>query len=255
MIDLKEKARKLGFKTIAANFEKYQDQEWLPPLLSAEEQERDRCGVQRRIREARIGQFKPMSEFNWNWPKSIDRELVEELFTLNFIKEKANIVLIGTNGLGKTMIAQNLAYQALMKGIPTRFVRASQMLNELVDFDGSMARRRCLRKYSRSGLLVIDEVGYMSYDSRFADLLYEVISARYQTASTIVTTNKVFKEWGEIFPHAACVVTLVDRLLHKSETVLIDGESFRHKEAAERAAEKERVRQRSRRRKKGEQAC
>jgi hypothetical protein len=97
--------------------------------------------------------------------------------------------------------------------------------------------------------------GTMSYDSRFADLLYEVISARYQTASTIVTTNKVFKEWGEIFPHAACVVTLVDRLLHKSETVLIDGESFRHKEAAERAAEKERVRQRSRRRKKGEQAC
>lgn len=249
MTELKDKARKLGLKAVVANWQQYEKQEWLEPLLLAEEQERDRCGLERRIREARIGQFKPMTDFDWTWPKKIDRELVEELFTLNFLKEKANVVLIGGNGIGKTMIAQNLAYQTLMSGHSTRFVKASQMLNELVECDGSLARRRCLHKYCKAKLLVIDEVGYMNYDNRFADLLYEVISGRYQNCSTIVTTNKGFKEWGEIFPNAACVVTLVDRLLHKAETVLVDGESYRHKEAAERAAAKEKARQQARKKK------
>jgi DNA replication protein DnaC len=152
------------------------------------------------------------------------------------LEEKVNVVLVGTNGLGKTMIAQNLAQKALMQGVATRFIKASDMLNELTECDGSRERRKCLNKYSNTGLLVIDEVGYMNYDNRFADLLYEVISARYQKRSTIVTTNKTFTEWSEIFPNAACVVTLVDRLLHHSETVYIDGESYRHKEATERAA-------------------
>ena len=217
--------------------------------MLAEEQERDRRSLERRIKEAHIGQFKPMSEFDWNWPTKIDREQVEELFNLNFLDERANVVLIGTNGIGKTMVAQNLAHQALMTGISTRFIKASQMLTELMECDGSMARRRRLQKYCKTGLLVIDEVGYMNYDNRFADLLYEVISGRYQNCSTIVTTNKSFKEWGEVFPNAACVVTLVDRLLHKAETIRIEGESFRHREATERAAAKEKARQTKKKRK------
>jgi DNA replication protein DnaC len=250
MIELKDKAKRLGLRTVVANWERYEKQEWLQPLLLAEEQERSQSSLERRIKEAHIGQFKPMSEFDWAWPTKINRELVEELFTLDFLKEQANIILVGTNGLGKTMIAQNLAYQSMISGKVTRFVKGSEMLNELIECDGSRSRRRCLQKYCRPKLLVIDEVGYMDYDNRCADLLYEVISGRYQNSSTIVSTNKSFTEWGELFPNAACVVTLVDRLVHKSETVVIEGESYRHKEAMERAAAKEKLRQEKKKKKK-----
>jgi DNA replication protein DnaC len=248
MKNLKDRAKKLGLNGVVGNWAAYQKCAWLEDLIELEEKERDRRSLERRIREARIGHFKPISEFEWTWPSLIEREQIEELFTLSFLEEKANVVLVGTNGLGKTMIAQNLAQTALMQGISTRFIKASDMLAELIECDGSTARRRCLNKYSKTGLLIIDEVGYMNYDNRFADLLYEVISARYQKSSTIVTTNKSFNDWSEIFPNAACVVTLVDRLLHRAETIFIDGESYRHKEAMERAAEKEKSRKPSKKR-------
>lgn len=241
MNNLKERAKNLGLNGMIANWSKFESQEWLSELIEIEEKEKDRRGIERRNREARIGHFKPISQFDWTWPTKVQREQIEDLFTLSFLEEKANVVLVGTNGLGKTMIAQNLANTALMRGINTRFVKASHMLTELVECDGSQARRRCLNKYSNTGLLVIDEVGHMSYDNRFADLLYEVISARYQRKSTVVTTNKTFKEWADIFPNAACVVTLVDRLLHRAETIFIDGESYRQKEALEHAALKEKA--------------
>ena len=109
------------------------------------------------------------------------------------------------------------------------------MLNDLSSQDGASARLRSLRKYTAPDLLVIDELGYLSYDNRYADLLYEVLNGRYMKSSTILTTNKPFQEWGEIFPNAGCVVTLVDRLMHKAEVVLIEGASFRKREAKERA--------------------
>jgi len=248
MNELKERARKLGLRAIIADWGKYINEPWLEPLISAEEKEKDRRSLERRVKEAQIGQFKPMAEFDWNWPKKIDRELVEDLFSLDFLKEKSNIVFLATNGLAKTMIAQNLAFHALTSGYTTRFVKASQMLNQLLECDGGSARKRCLRKYCTASLLVIDEVGYLNYDNKYADLLYEVISGRYQNSSTIVTTNKSFKEWGEIFPNAACVVTLVDRLLHKAETVVIEGESYRHHEALERIKAKEKERKEKRKR-------
>jgi DNA replication protein DnaC len=151
------------------------------------------------------------------------------------------------------MIAQNLASIALGRGYTTRFVKASHMLNQLLECDGATARSRCLKKYCSPALLVIDEVGYMNYDNRYADMLYEVISGRYQKASTVITTNKGFKQWSEIFPSAGCIVTMVDRLLHKSEIVVIEGESYRHHEAMERAAQKEA--ERKARRKKTKEAA
>jgi DNA replication protein DnaC len=251
MSQLKEKARKLGLRTMVANWEYYGRQEWTEALLLAEEQERDKRTLEQRIREAKIGQFKPMSEFDWDWPDKVDREQVEELFNLDFLKEKSNVILVGTNGLGKTMIAQNLANAALMRGTKTRFIKASEMLNQLIECDGSLARRRCLRKFCTIPLLVIDEVGYLGYDTKFADLLYEVISGRYEKFATIVTTNKSFGDWKEIFPHAACAVTLVDRLMHRAESILIDGESYRAKEAEERISAKAKARQQKRKRKDG----
>jgi len=204
MIDLKGLARKLGLRTMAANWEKYEGEKWVEPFLLAEETERDERTLERRLKEAQIGQFKPMAEFDWNWPKKIDREQIEELLTLDFVAKKFNAVLVSTNGLGKTMIAQNLASMAILKGYKTRFVKASQMLNYLLESESASKRASRLKKYCSPDLLVIDEVGYMNYDNRYADLLYEVISGRYQKSSTVVTTNKGFKQWGEIFPNAAC---------------------------------------------------
>jgi DNA replication protein DnaC len=191
---------------------------------------------------------------DWDWPEQIDRVQIEDLFSLSFLQEKVNVALVGTNGLAKTMIAQNLAHSALTQGHTTRFVQASQMLNQLAQCDGAVARARCMRKYCSVELLVVDEVGYLGYDNKYADLLFEVISGRYRKKSTILTTNKSFKHWGEIFPNAACVVTLVDRLLHNAEVILIEGESYRHKEAEERAAAKENERKARKGKKKGEVA-
>lgn len=248
MSDLKEQARRLGFHAMTAHWEEYSNQPWVPKLLEEEEAEKGRRSLERRIKEAKIGPFKTFADFDWRWPKRVDRELVEDLFTLKFLAEAANVIFIGQNGVGKTMLAQNLAFEALLAGHDARFVNASQLLNELSNCEGSYARKRCFNKYCGVDLLVIDEVGYLSYDNRFADLLYEVITGRYQNLSTIVTTNRPFKEWGEVFPNAACVVTLVDRLTHKAEIVPIEGESYRHREAQERTDAK--AKQRQERRKK-----
>jgi len=242
MSELRGLARTLGFRAIDANWQEYAEAGWLRGLLEAEQRERERRGLERRLKEANIGQFKPMSEFDWSWPKEIDRDQVEDLFSLEFLKKPENIILVGTNGLGKTMIAQNLAYQAVMTGSATLVVKASAMLDALLQCGEGNSRKRMLKKLCRLALLVIDEVGYMSYSNKYADLLYEVISGRYQQRPTIVTTNTVFKLWGEIFPNAACVVTLVDQLVHHSEIITIEGPSWRHHEAEERAAAKEKLR-------------
>lgn len=235
---LRERVRRLGLYGLLAQDSDWLDADWLPKLLELEEAERQRRSLERRLHNATIGAFKPLADFDWDWPKKIDRELVEELFTFNFLEEAANVVLVGPNGIGKTMFAQNLAYQAVLRGCTVRFINASAMLNDLAGqhSDASLARR--LRRFCHPHLLVIDEVGYLSYDSRYADLLFEVVSRRYRERSIVLTTNKAFTDWKDVFPNAACVVSLIDRLVHRSEIVSIDGLSYRLKEAQERAAAK-----------------
>jgi DNA replication protein DnaC len=232
---LMEKANKLGFKALAANWSEYAHEPCIKKLLEQEEADKHRRSLERRLRDSQIHEMKPASDFDWVWPKKIDRELVEDLFALKFVEEPANVIFIGPNGVGKTMLAKNLIHRALLAGYNTRFTPASLMLNDLSSKDGASARLKTLRKYTSPDLLVIDELGYLSYDNRYADLLYEVINGRYMKSSTIVTTNKPFGEWGEIFTNAGCVVTLVDRLMHKAEVVVIEGGSYRMREATERA--------------------
>jgi len=233
---LRDRAKALGLWGLLARWDEHVDQPWVLALIELEEAERKKRSLERRITNARIGTFKPMADFDWTWPSKINRELIEELLTLQFLQEAANVVFLGPNGNGKTMIAQNLAYQALLRGATVRFTSASAMLNELAAQESASGLQRRLRRYVNPTLLVVDEVGYLSYDNRHADLLFEVVSRRYGQRSIVLTTNKPFSEWTDVFPNAACVVTMIDRLLHKAEIAEITAHSYRLKEAKERAA-------------------
>ena len=175
-----------------------------------------------------------MADFDWTWPKKIDREAIDELLNLTLLTTGHNVVIAGPNGVGKTMILRNVAHQAVVRGHTVRATSASDMLADLAAQDSAAALGRRLRRYTVPALLCVDEVGYLSYNSRYADLLFEVVTRRYEARKPIVlTTNKAFAEWSEVFPHAACVVTLVDRLTHRAEVIDITADSYRSKESKE----------------------
>jgi DNA replication protein DnaC len=233
-VELKSRLKALGLFGLIACCDEIVDKPWLQEVLTIEERERQKRGLERRSRDAHVGATKPMVDFDWNWPKKIDRPAIEELFNLNFIKSGHNAVLVGPNGVGKTMILKNVAQHALSRGHTVRFATASDMLAELAIQDSAAGLARRLRRYTLPHLLCVDEVGYLSYNSRYADLLFEVVTRRYDTGKPLLlSTNKAFSEWGEVFPHAACVVTLVDRLIHRAEVIEIDADSYRLKEAKE----------------------
>jgi len=206
--------------------------------LGWESVERAHRSLERRLREAHLGHFKPLADFDWGWPKECDRTAIEELMSLQFLADASSVVLFGPNGVGKSMIAANLAHQAVLQGHTALFTTAGQMLSELAALDSDSALRRRLQHYAAPDLLLIDEVGYLSYSNRHADMLFELVSRRYLHKSTIVTTNRRFADWGEVFPNAACVVSLVDRLMHRAEVVRIEGDSYRQKEAEERTVQR-----------------
>jgi DNA replication protein DnaC len=211
---------------------------WIKQWLQWEIQERHHRGLQRRLRAARLGRFKPLADFDWDWPTHCDQTTVSTLMRLDFITEALNVILVGPNGVGKSLIAQNLAHQAVMQGHSALFVNAAQMLGDLAAQDGDSALRRRFAHYARPDILVIDEIGYLSYGTRHADLLFEIVNRRYERKPTIITTNRPFAEWREVFPNAACVVSIVDRLIHHAEILVIEGESYRMREAKARAARK-----------------
>jgi DNA replication protein DnaC len=239
---LRQRAKALHLHGLLAHWPEVGAEPWVEPLLQWEEQERARRSLERRLAEAHIGRFKPLCDFDWNWPKRCDRAAVEALMSLDFLKEAANGVLIGQSGLGKTMLARNIAHQAVIHGHTVVFTSAGQLLGELAALDSDSALRRRLRHYAAPHLLVIDEVGYLSYSNRHADLLFELVNRRYEQKSLLITTNRPFAEWSQVFPNAACVVSLVDRLIHHAEVIAIEGESYRLKEAQERAEQKARGR-------------
>jgi len=237
--DLRARLHRLGLFGLLACCNDIADKPWLSELLTIEEAERQRRSLDRRLRAARIGAFKDVTDFDWSWPKRIDRQAVEELFGLGFIEDGLNVILLGPNGVGKTLLLRNLAHHSLVRGHTVRVTSASDMLAELAAQDSSSALARRLRRFVLPKVLCIDEVGYLSYNNRYADLLFEVVTRRYDAHKPILlSTNKAFSEWSEVFPHAACTVTLVDRLVHRSEIIEIEGDSYRLKEAKERTANK-----------------
>ena len=211
----------------------------LEQLAQEEIAERSRRSLERRLRLSGVKRFKPMADFEWDWPTKIERDVIERALTLDFLPENRNLVLVGRNGLGKTMIAQNLCHAAVMAGYSVLFRSAGALLEEL-HRQSPEGRRYKLRKYANVGLLCIDEVGYLSFDDKAADLLYEVVNRRYERKPVVLTTNRPFKEWNEVFPNATCIVTLLDRLLHHAEVTVIEGESYRVRESEQETAARRR---------------
>jgi DNA replication protein DnaC len=211
----------------------------LEQMAQAEIAERSRRSLERRLRLSGIKRFKPMADFDWSWPTKIERDVIERALTLDFLAEARNLVLVGRNGLGKTMIAQNICHAAVMAGHSVLFRSAAALLEDL-HRHGPEGRRRRLRTYANVGLLCVDEVGYLSFDDKAADLLYEVINRRYERKPVILTTNRPFKEWNEVFPNATCIVTLLDRLLHHADVTVIEGNSYRIRESEQETAARRR---------------
>lgn len=247
---LQQRARKLGLYGLLRDWQQVADEPWLEPLIQREEAERQQRSWERRLKTSRIGRFKPMADFDYQWPQQIDREQLDDLFQLHWVEQAVNIILVGPNGVGKSMVAQNLAYEAVRRGATALFLTASELLNDLAAQEGALSLQRRLKRYCRPQILAIDELGYLSYDHRHADLLFEVVTRRYGQKPILITTNKPFGEWNEVFPSATCVVTLVDRLVHHAEIVHIEGESYRLKEAQEEADRKAKVRAARRRKRK-----
>ena len=181
-----------------------------------------------------------MADFDWSWPTKIERDIIERALTLDFLGEARNLILVGPQRFGQDDDrAEHLLTPPCSPATPCCFVPPPALLEEL-HRQTPEGRRRKLRTYANVGLFCIDEVGYLSFDDKAADLLYEVINRRYERKPVILTTNRPFKEWNEVFPNATCIVTLLDRLLHHADVTAIEGDSYRVRESEQETAARRR---------------
>ena len=199
----------------------------LENIVAAELEEKQRRSVESRLKRARLGRFKPLADWDWDWPTALDRPALERILTLDFLDRGDNVILVGAHGLGKTMLAKNIAHQAVLAGHSVLFTTAADLLLDLSGQETARALEQRLRHYTRPALLVVDEVGYLAYDARAADLIFQLVSRRYEYRSLLITTNLPFKRWDTVFPNASCAVALIDRLTHHAEILLMVGTQMR----------------------------
>jgi len=205
--------------------------QFLAVLIQGEFNAKQDRAIERRIRLARLPVLKTLDQFQWTWPKKINQMQIKHLFQLQFVRDKTNAIFIGGVGMGKTHLAIALAHTACLQGYSVLFTTAVDLVNTLSAAHKIGRHKNDIRKYLKPQILLIDELGYLPFDKTGVSWLFQVISQRYEKGSTIVTSNKVFKQWAEIFNNDATVTSAVlDRLLHRSETVVIEGQSFRMKD-------------------------
>jgi len=208
--------------------------DYLAQLIEGEAALRADRAVARRIHAARFPVIKTLDTFRWDWPKKINRLQIQDLFRLQFVHDKANVIFLGTVGLGKTHLATALGHAACQQGISVLFANAIDVVNTLSAAQLKGTLKTELRRYTTPSLVVLDEVGYLPIDQHGADLLFQVISARYERGSIVLTTNKAFKQWPSIFNGDSTITSAVlDRLLHHGEVAVIEGPSYRMKDRRE----------------------
>ena len=220
--------------TQQAAAEQWSHLEYLTRLIEGEAHRREDRSVQRRVGLARFPVLKTIDQFDWSWPKKINRPQIQNLFRLQFIADKANVMFIANVGLGKTHLSIALGHTACLRGYSVLFTTAVDIINSLSAAQAHGNLKHELRKYLRPQLLQIDELGYLPIDKRGADLLFQVISGRYERGAIVITSNRAYKHWPEIFNNDSTLTSaLLDRLLHHAETVLIEGKSHRMKDNVE----------------------
>jgi len=208
--------------------------DYLARLIEGEAAARQNRAILRRIKDARFPVVKTLDTFRWDWPKKINRLQIQDLFRLRFIDEKANAIFLGLCGLGKSHLATALGYAACQQGYSVLFANTIDVINTLSAAQAQGALKTNLKRYLSPALLILDELGYLPIDQRGADLLFQVISQRYERGSIVITSNKAFKQWPTIFNGDSTITSAVlDRLLHHAETILIEGASFRMKDRIE----------------------
>jgi DNA replication protein DnaC len=208
--------------------------EYLAQLVEAETHRREERSIARRISLARFPVIKTLDQFQWNWPKKINRLQVQNLFRLTFIEEKANVIFLANVGLGKSHLSIALGHTACLRGYTVLFTTAVDIINTLSAAQVHGGLKHELRKYLKPRVLIVDELGYLPIDKQGADLLFQIISQRYERGATIINSNRAYKHWPEIFNNDSTLTSaLLDRLLHHAETVLIEGKSFRMKDQIE----------------------
>jgi len=208
--------------------------DYLAGLVEGEALDRQQRAIVRRIRQARFPVIKTLESFQWTWPRKINRLQVQNLFRLKFVEDKANVIILGGVGLGKTHLATALGHVACLKGYSVLFATAVDVINTLAAAQNAGRLKQELNKYLKPTLIILDEIGYLPIDKTGADLLFQIISKRYEQGSIVLTSNRVFKKWPEIFNNDSTLTSaLLDRLLHHAETVLIEGKSYRMKDQIE----------------------
>jgi len=208
--------------------------EFLQRLLDGECAVRQQRALERRVRAARFPVLKTLDQFRWDWPKKINQLQVQHLCRLAFVTQKTNVIFVGSVGTGKTHLASALGYAACQHGHSVLFTTAVDAINNLVAAQAAHRLKAELNRYLSPATLILDEIGYLPLDKSGADLLFQIISQRYERGSLIVTTNKAFKQWPSIFNNDAGITSaILDRLLHQAETVVIEGKSYRMKDQVE----------------------
>jgi DNA replication protein DnaC len=208
--------------------------DYLAQLVEGEAAMHENRSIERRIKNARFPVLKSLDDFQWSWPKKINRPHIQNLFRLAFVATQTNIVLIGNVGVGKTHLAIALGHAACLNGHSVLFTTAVDIINTLAAAQAVGQLKREFRRYLKPAILIVDELGYLPIDKHGADLLFQIISQRYERAPLVITTNRVYKHWSQIFNNDSTLTSaILDRVLHHADTVVIEGPSFRMKDEIE----------------------
>jgi len=203
---------------------------FLSQALNAEWQGRYQRGIETRLRQARFPWLKTLEQFDFDFQPSLDRRQVRELAGLSFVERAHNVVILGPPGVGKTHLAVALGFKAVEAGYSVLFLTLETLMTRLTKADSENRLEQTLKQLTYPKLLIIDELGYLPLSRFEASLFFRLIVRRYERASLIITSNKSFLDWGEIFNDHVLATAILDRLLHHSTTLNIKGESFRLKE-------------------------